>query len=100
MSRPSFTVVATREATAAARWYEAERKGRGLAFARAMEAALQLIEHRPESFPAAGTGFHRVVIRRFPYALFYRIEPDAVVVHAVFHTARDPSKLHDRLRGA
>ena len=34
----------------------------------------------------------RAVVSRFPYAVFYRVEPKRVVVLAVLHMARD-SKL-------
>ncbi len=96
--RPDFTRTATAEYLAAARWYESDRAGRGRAFEMAVEAALEHIASRPDSHKLVEqTGFRRVVIRRFPYALFYRLEDGRAVVHAVFHTARNPSTLHARL---
>lgn len=41
--------------------------------------------------------YRRVLVRRFPYAIFYEISGDAVTVFAVFHTARDPGKWRSRL---
>jgi len=32
----------------------------------------------------------RAVVSRFPYAVFYRVEPKRVVVLAVLHMAGDP----------
>lgn len=32
----------------------------------------------------------RAIVTRFPYAVFYQVEPKRVVVLAVIHTARDP----------
>jgi plasmid stabilization system protein ParE len=32
----------------------------------------------------------RMIVSRFPYAVFYRVEADRIVVLAVLHTARDP----------
>jgi hypothetical protein len=32
----------------------------------------------------------RALLARFPYALFYRAEPDRVLVIACFHAKRDP----------
>jgi plasmid stabilization system protein ParE len=38
----------------------------------------------------------RAVVRRFPYAVFYKIEPQQVVVLAVFHSRRDPKSWQAR----
>ena len=99
--RPDFTRTATAEYFAAARRYETDRAGRGPAFELAVEAALDHIAHRPESHkPVEQCGFRRVVIRRFPCARLYRLEQGRAVVHAVFHTARNPSTLRARLGDA
>lgn len=100
MSRPIFTEDATEDAAQAIRWHEAERRGRGAKFLAVIETALDHIEHRPESFPELALRFRRIIVRCFPYALFYRVEADQIVIHAVFHTSRNPSKLSDRLRDA
>ncbi|NLB14657.1 MAG: type II toxin-antitoxin system RelE/ParE family toxin [Gammaproteobacteria bacterium] len=36
-------------------------------------------------------------LRRFPYSLVYRPEPDGILVVAVFHHRRDPATWHDRV---
>ncbi len=96
--RPDFTRTATAEYLAAARWYETDRAGRGRAFELAVEAALDHIANQPESHKLVEqTGFRRLVIRRFPYALFYRLESGRTVIHAVFHTSRNPSTLRARM---
>ena len=42
---------------------------------------------------------HRALLRRFPYAIFYEIEPVQIVVYAVFHGARDPRAWRRRKDG-
>lgn len=32
----------------------------------------------------------RVLVERFPYCIFYVVEPERLVVLAVLHVARDP----------
>jgi plasmid stabilization system protein ParE len=32
----------------------------------------------------------RALVRRFPYSIFYEIEPQQIIVYGVFHGARDP----------
>ena len=100
MSRPIFTEEAANEAAAAGHWHEAERTGRGEKFSLALEAALDHIEHQPESFALLELRFRRIVMRHFPYAVFFRMEGSQVVVHAVFHTSQNPHQLLGRLRDA
>ncbi|HIP13343.1 MAG TPA: type II toxin-antitoxin system RelE/ParE family toxin [Arcobacter sp.] len=42
-------------------------------------------------------GFYRMITKRFPYAIYYDIEDDLVVVHAVLHTRKDLSFIEERL---
>ncbi len=65
-------------------WYEERRAGLG--------------EEFPEMFARVHGEVRRAMVARFPYAVFYRLEPKHVVVLAVLHTARDP-KLWPRPRG-
>jgi hypothetical protein len=41
----------------------------------------------------------RVLLRRFPFSMVYRVLGDEFLVIAVFHHRRDPSKLARRSRG-
>ena len=41
-------------------------------------------------FPCVHGEVRRAVVSRFPYAVFYRVDPKRVVVLAVLHMARDP----------
>ncbi|BCX47506.1 plasmid stabilization system protein [Haloferula helveola] len=42
-------------------------------------------------------GFHRLLSRRFPYAIYYRIEGDVVIVYRVLDCRRDPQRLRRSL---
>jgi toxin ParE1/3/4 len=70
-------------------WYEEQCPGLGGEFLLAVADALTRLEQSPERFPLYYRGFRRVLTRRFPYKLFYRIEGDAVIVFRVLHGARD-----------
>jgi plasmid stabilization system protein ParE len=39
----------------------------------------------------------RALTRRFPYAIFYLVDEEQVVVIAVFHSSRDPKEWKARL---
>jgi plasmid stabilization system protein ParE len=44
----------------------------------------------PELFPVLSRDVRRVLVNRFPYGIYYRIESEEIIVFAVMHAARDP----------
>jgi plasmid stabilization system protein ParE len=81
-------------------WYEGQDKGLGEQFLSAVNAAFDAIERYPEMFARVHGEVRRTVVSRFPYAVFYRVEPKRVVVLTVLHTARDPKLWPQSLRTA
>jgi plasmid stabilization system protein ParE len=71
-------------------WYEGQRAGLGEDFLAEIEESLDTIERFPEMFAQVHGEVRRAMVSRFPYAVFYRIEREQVVVLTVLHTARDP----------
>ncbi len=43
-------------------------------------------------------GYHRMLARRFPHAIYYRLENDTVVVYRVIDCRRDPKWIGKELR--
>ena len=41
--------------------------------------------------------YHRLLSKRFPFAIYYRIENDIVLIHAVLDCRRDPAWIRKRL---
>jgi plasmid stabilization system protein ParE len=70
-------------------WYEKQRPGLGDEFLVSIADALSRLESGPERLPIYYRGFRRVLTRRFPYRVFFRIEKDVVIVFRVLHVARD-----------
>ncbi|HTF86868.1 MAG TPA: type II toxin-antitoxin system RelE/ParE family toxin [Planctomycetota bacterium] len=79
-------------------WYENRRSGLGSAFLLAMEAALRAIRRVPEGLELIAMNTRKVVIRRFPYLLFYVVEGSRILVTGVFHARRNPRDRSDRVR--
>ncbi len=50
----------------------------------------------PELHPELENGVRRCLVRRFPYAIYYKVEAARIVVIAVIHTSRDSSRWQDR----
>ena len=70
-------------------WYEARRVGLGDEFLLAIAEALRSLEESPERHPLYYRGLRRLLLKRFPYKLFFRIDGDQVIVFRVLHGARD-----------
>ena len=91
-----FRPQAEAEAVEARRWYEARRAGLGEEFGAEVDAAVARIVDHPRAFPRVRGETRRVVLTRFPYALYFRITDDSIVILAV-HGRQDPSRWHRRL---
>lgn len=94
---------AAEEAAEAAAWYEKERPGLGHEFERAIDAALDLLEHDVVPLVAvpgeAGErGLKRLILRRFPYAVIVLERETEIFVIAFAHQSRRPGYWRDRLR--
>jgi toxin ParE1/3/4 len=79
-------------------WYENQRPGLGNEFLVDIRIAIQLLARDPERRPDYYRGFRRVLTRRFPYKLFYRLEGDRVIIFRVLHARRDHPRLLPRER--
>lgn len=86
-----FRQQARQEFDAAGDWYERERPGLGQAFLIEVERVLQSVVSNPDAFPEVLEGIRKAVIKRFPYCLYFRVRGEAIVVLAVFHSARNPA---------
>jgi plasmid stabilization system protein ParE len=88
--------LAVEEFLAAVKWYEDQRRGLGTEFELTCRAAIALIEQHPLSFPIVHSEIRRVVLRRFPYSIFYRARESETVIVAVMHERRDPRRWRSR----
>ena len=91
-----FRRIAELEFDEAVGWYEGEREGLGQEFRAAIEEHLQRIADNPEMFPEVRREVRRVVVRRFPFVIHFRIEQKRIVILSVFHTSRDSKQVESR----
>jgi plasmid stabilization system protein ParE len=94
---PHLLPAARQDIADALAWYEQQASGLGLEFLRCVEATLLALQRHPLMYPAVLTHYRRALVRRFPYVIFYDVEPERTVVYAVFHCSQDPSKWKARL---
>ena len=65
-------------------------------FVRRVDDAIALAKERPLAFQIVHRTFRRVLLHRFPYALFYHAGEDRIVVVGVLHQAREPEMIQSR----
>jgi len=78
-------------------WYEEQLPGLGRNFTDEIDRTIEAIRSYPESFALVHRNVRRALTRRFPYAVFYVLEAERIVVLAVFHQARDPKRWRARV---
>lgn len=84
------------ELTENAQWYEKNLKGLGSDFLLRVDDAIESILNNPEMFPVVYKNVRRTLIHKFPYAIFYLIENNNIIVLAIFHAKRDPKTWKSR----
>ena len=77
-------------------WYRTISRELARDFVRRIDDAIALACERPLAFQVVHRTFRRILLHRFPYALFYHPGEDRIVVVAVLHQARDPEILETR----
>jgi len=75
---------------AAVEWYEGEQFGLGLEFLVELRASYNRIIENPFKYQHLRSGIRRALLHRFPYAVYFAVEGDTIVVVAVLHAGRDP----------
>ena len=77
-------------------WYRNISVDLGNDFVRRVDQAIALAQERPLAFQLVHRTFRRILLHRFPYALFYHADQSRIVVVAVLHQARDPEIIESR----
>lgn len=89
MRRVVFHELAEQDLNEAADYYAGVRRNLGAAFLQAVEVTVQRIAEAP----TAGSPHDDLrwwPVRRFPYAIVYRVRDDSIRVLAVAHQRRQP----------
>lgn len=86
------------DVAAAYHWYDNEEPGLGAEFLDELLAAYDRIAAGPLQYQDVRSGVRRALLRRFPYVVYFAVEPDVVVVLAVLHASRDPAEWQRRGR--
>ncbi|HLY62031.1 MAG TPA: type II toxin-antitoxin system RelE/ParE family toxin [Terriglobia bacterium] len=74
------------------RWYERQRLGLGDEFLAVVQFALENIEANPTLYSVVHRETRRLLLRRFPYGIFYRVYGECIVVVARMHGRRNSKR--------
>lgn len=94
-----FTALAEADVEEAFDWYEAQRPGLGLTFRHAVDLAVAAAEANPEAYAVLHRGTRRVILPKFPYALYYVVAEENLVVVGCIHAKRHPKTWRSRGAG-
>lgn len=87
---------ARRDVIEAYRWYEDRSPGLGLRFRDALDATITRARQNPVGYQVLFRELRRALVRRLPYAVFFRDHAEVVVIVAVLHMRRSPDVWRSR----
>lgn len=79
-------------------FYEEQEPGLGDYFLRRIYEDLELLSLIAGVHRKTPQGYHKMIARRFPYAIFYRLNGDAVEVFAILDGRRSPDWIRQQLK--
>ncbi len=88
--RLSYHSAVRREVNDTCEWYDERKDGLGDEFFQELEVFLEQIGSNPQAFPLATEGRRKARLKRFPYAIYYRVLADRVRILALVHDRRHP----------
>jgi hypothetical protein len=77
-------------------FYESQSKGLGDYFIDSIFSDIESL-HLYAGIHTLYFGYHRLLAKRFPFAIYYRLNKDIVRVYAVLDCRRNPAWIRDRL---
>jgi plasmid stabilization system protein ParE len=70
--------------------YETHRAGLGRRFLAEVRTVRERIGRHPRQYGRVGHNVRAATVRRFPYVIYYKVEPVRVVILAILHGRRSP----------
>jgi plasmid stabilization system protein ParE len=71
-------------------WYEVKSCGLGEEFIRVFHTCIAEVERHPLAWVKVYKEIRRCLLRRFPYAVYYTVKENEILIYAVIQGARNP----------
>jgi toxin ParE1/3/4 len=81
----------------AIKYYDHQLPGLGFRFFQEISSAIERIKLIPEAWTKMGEHTRRCSVKGFPYAIFYVIEKEEILIMAIAHLHRNPENYKDRI---
>lgn len=78
-------------------WYKSIRVNLGREFIESIDLSIKLLQQLSESFPKVHKDIRRILLKRFPFGIFYLLDGNKIIILAVFHVSRDPKSWKSRI---
>lgn len=79
-------------------FYESQRAGLGVYFLDSLFSDIESLLLFSGVHPIHFDRYHRLLSKRFPFAIYYRTEGDLIRIFAVLDCRQDPVRVADRLK--
>jgi toxin ParE1/3/4 len=90
--RVNLSIEAFAQVAEAFLWYQGQRPNLGWEFDSDLTAVFEMLRQLPEAAPQVHRGLRRALLRKFPYAVYYQLQPEEIRVRAVLHMRRRPRR--------
>jgi plasmid stabilization system protein ParE len=77
-------------------FYEAQESGLGDYFLDSLFSDIDSLQLFAGIHPRH-SGYQRLLSKRFPFAIYYRVDKEVVGIHAVLDCRQDPNRIRERL---
>ena len=78
-------------------FYESQKSGLGTFFLDSIFSDIDSLQIFPNVHPIYYKNYHRLLSKRFPYAIYYKINSNQINVYAVVDCRRNPNWLRKRM---
>jgi len=82
----------------AAKWYDNNLMGLGESFLESVDSAINSIQQNPEAYPKVYKELRKILLKKFPFSLFYLYEDEQIITIAVFHASRNSKSWKNRTK--
>jgi hypothetical protein len=79
-------------------FYEAQQQGIGSYFLDALSADIESLNLYAGIHPVYFEKYHRLLSKRFPFAVYYQVKDEEILIYAVVDCRRDPAWVREKLQ--
>ena len=80
----------------AANWYDDRVAGLGAGVVEEVDTCFESIRSAPRRYPIVHREIRRALLKRFPYAVYFVLRAESVIIIGCMHTHRDPKRWQRR----